>query len=381
MSEVQTVSSDKEFKQRSSEAIKYFFSGSILYWIGLMLYNISPYYKNFVSHNTFNYSVVPEFWRPFLKFTFSILGDNTHACLWRLFYAYLIYAAYIAFFRPKPVNLSEHRPYIFWTVIWRYLKHVSGFIRGDVRPEKNQPWVWESKEKTVLLYFLLKLFYVPIMLNFFFSNFFFLFSSYSNLKASLGSFDAQIKNLYFLILNILLSIDTAIFAFGYLFEIKGKSELRSVDPYFTGWLVALICYPPFNTISGDYIGWGSADYSTFGGPTMTSVVLGIVLILYLIYVWASVALGFKASNLTNRGIVATGPYKYVRHPAYITKNLSWIIMGIPLVQKDWRMVVPLIIWAFIYYLRALTEERHLLADPDYVSYTQKVKYRFIPGVY
>jgi protein-S-isoprenylcysteine O-methyltransferase Ste14 len=33
-----------------------------------------------------------------------------------------------------------------------------------------------------------------------------------------------------------------------------------------------------------------------------------------------------------------------------------------------------------YYIRAITEERHLMADPYYQAYCQQVKYRFIPGV-
>jgi protein-S-isoprenylcysteine O-methyltransferase Ste14 len=38
-------------------------------------------------------------------------------------------------------------------------------------------------------------------------------------------------------------------------------------------------------------------------------------------------------------------------------------------------------WSFIYFLRAITEERHLSNDPEYVAYAQKVRYRFIPGVF
>jgi protein-S-isoprenylcysteine O-methyltransferase Ste14 len=38
-------------------------------------------------------------------------------------------------------------------------------------------------------------------------------------------------------------------------------------------------------------------------------------------------------------------------------------------------------WAFIYYLRAMTEEAHLSADPDYVAYKKEVKYKFIPGIW
>jgi protein-S-isoprenylcysteine O-methyltransferase Ste14 len=38
-------------------------------------------------------------------------------------------------------------------------------------------------------------------------------------------------------------------------------------------------------------------------------------------------------------------------------------------------------WSFIYFLRAVTEERHLSSDPDYLAYCKRVPYRFIPGVF
>ena len=44
-------------------------------------------------------------------------------------------------------------------------------------------------------------------------------------------------------------------------------------------------------------------------------------------------------------------------------------------------LITIAVWAFIYYMRALTEERHLLKDPEYQAYTEKVKYKFIPGLF
>ena len=38
-------------------------------------------------------------------------------------------------------------------------------------------------------------------------------------------------------------------------------------------------------------------------------------------------------------------------------------------------------WNMIYFLRAMTEERHLRADPDYRAYCEHVPYRFIPGIW
>lgn len=56
-------------------------------------------------------------------------------------------------------------------------------------------------------------------------------------------------------------------------------------------------------------------------------------------------------------------------------------MAIPAIQKFGLLaIVSLAAWTFIYFLRALTEERHLLKDQDYVEYVKKVKYMFVPGV-
>jgi protein-S-isoprenylcysteine O-methyltransferase Ste14 len=99
--------------------------------------------------------------------------------------------------------------------------------------------------------------------------------------------------------------------------------------------------------------------------------------LWGIFVWASISLGFKASNLTNRGIVKTGPYCFVRHPAYAVKVLVWFIQGIFFGQFGIFIMAG---FAIIYFLRAWTEERHLSMDPDYVEYMKLVKWRFIPGV-
>ena len=110
---------------------------------------------------------------------------------------------------------------------------------------------------------------------------------------------------------------------------------------------------------------------------------------------ASVALGFRASNLTNRGTVTKWPYSVVRHPAYVSKVSCWWLISIALfvsyftvqdlnlivaLKKSFFMFLSMLGWTAIYYFRALTEERHLIKDPEYQAYTQKVKYRFIPKV-
>jgi len=83
--------------------------------------------------------------------------------------------------------------------------------------------------------------------------------------------------------------------------------------------------------------------------------------------------------LTNRGVVDIGPYKYVRHPAYVSKNFSWWLDNTFVLTNIWASIA-LAMWNVIYVLRTMTEERHLKMDKEYRAYIKKVKYRFIPKV-
>lgn len=196
---------------------------------------------------------------------------------------------------------------------------------------------------------------------------------------------------FWFLFQVILFFDVVFFTFGYLVEHPWlKNEIRSVDPTLLGWGVALACYPPFNGIVGTIMGWGGSEFPQFANPavhvTMNFALLGLM----AIYAYASIALNVKASNLTHRGIIHHGPYKYVRHPAYVCKNAAWWIGTAPAAAAAWEISswgALLVIgstagWTGIYVLRALTEEDHLhKVDSEYDAYCKKVRYRFIPGVY
>ncbi len=230
---------------------------------------------------------------------------------------------------------------------------------------------WEKptqQEKVAILFILVKLFFLPIMINFVFNNL-------GSLMRGWGHW-----HWYPYVLTIMFLIDTFVFALAYAFEFKTvKNVVKSVEPTFLGWAVALICYPPFNVWAGKVIPWGANDYVFFLNQTATLILRIVVIFLLVIYVWATLALGPKASNLTNRGIVWRFPYSVIRHPAYISKNLLWWVTLLPVINI-W-FFLGMAFWSFIYYLRAITEEKHLLADPEYRKYCMKVRWKFIPGVW
>ena len=81
-----------------------------------------------------------------------------------------------------------------------------------------------------------------------------------------------------------------------------------------------------------------------------------------VYAWATVAFGLRFSNLTYRGVITHGPYRFTRHPAYLSKNLFWWSASLPFLVTDGgpveaiRNVVGLSLVSAIYYWRARTEE-------------------------
>ena len=100
----------------------------------------------------------------------------------------------------------------------------------------------------------------------------------------------------------------------------------------------------------------------------------LLVILTGVYAWATIAFGLRFSNLTHRGILTHGPYSWMRHPAYVSKNLFWWLSTLPFfvttdsVDDAIRNTVILALVSGVYGWRAITEERHLRSDSDYQDY-------------
>src|SRR5262245_25561368 len=82
----------------------------------------------------------------------------------------------------------------------------------------------------------------------------------------------------------------------------------------------------------------------------------------------------------NQRVISTGPYSIVRHPMYAAALI--LMLGIPLALGSWWGLlalvpgVPALVW------RILDEERLLKRDlPGYAEYTQRMRFRLIPGLF
>jgi protein-S-isoprenylcysteine O-methyltransferase Ste14 len=176
-------------------------------------------------------------------------------------------------------------------------------------------------------------------------------------------------------------VDEQIGTVGYILTCKPlDAQIRSANPYLAGWLAALICYPPFLLMQGGgplFYQSGTADWAWWlqGQTALLWLWAGLMVTLTGAYAWATVAFGIRFSNLTYRGVLTNGPYRFTRHPAYLAKNLFWWLSTLPFLVTSHsltdavRNTVCLAGVSAIYFWRAKTEERHLLAeDAKYREY-------------
>lgn len=261
-------------------------------------------------------------------------------------------------------------PYIFW--VDRRQGHpediyyqLGGLILGKWREVR---WV---ELKPHLLSWAIKGFFLPLMLSFLAQNLDRLLKNGLHLDTYAQFFVAG--------MNLIFALDVTFGAIGYFLTLRIlDSQIREPDSSAFGWMFTLACYPPFlsvvagsyHTVHGDY-NW--EDW-LIGFPVLYVSWGFLILVCYTIYVWATVCFGCRFSNLTNRGIITYGPYRYVKHPAYISKCLSWWMLSLPFVafatpSLCLQASLLLSIKCSFYWFRAQAEENLLMRDPAYQAYS------------
>lgn len=334
---------------------------------------------------------------PWFRELLSVRVAGRRALVW---YRYI----YLTYLVVGPVIFFGWRPRSLWVSknlrVVGYLGRVTRRLFGSSGQGAKVSLRPSYEETHAMMFLLVKMFYGPLMINSALTGYRAIpqFLEQTQAQRSWGGFFDQG---YMLLVMVVFFLDSALFAVGYHSE-SGlmRNRLRYVETNPLHILVCVCCYPPFNMPTTAFFGPSNRDpYIVFAGdPThpVTWLLRVLAVLSLLLLLSASYSLFTKASNLTNRGIVHWGPYRYIRHPGYLGKNLYWLMTTIPIFFPDtssplfkWSdylgfcvtAVGGLIGWGTIYFLRSITEERFLMRDPDYVAYCRKVKYRFIPGVY
>lgn len=79
-------------------------------------------------------------------------------------------------------------------------------------------------------------------------------------------------------------------------------------------------------------------------------------------------------------VVSTGPYRFVRHPGYA--GALWVYLFTPILLDSAWALVPALLLICILVLRTALEDGTLQEElPGYKEFSQRTRYRLIPGIW
>lgn len=248
---------------------------------------------------------------------------------------------------------------------------------GGILTGQGWPAEWESLAQHARGW-LVKGFFLPLMFAYLTGNLQDWWSA--DLAAARTSFLAFYQSAY----GALIMFDLLFAVVGYTLTLRLlDTHIRSAEPTFLGWGVCILCYQPFwGVLDSSYVGFERDGYYwgdlTENWPIIYFLWGSAILVCMSVYTLATIVFGLRFSNLTHRGIITTGPYRWTKHPAYLSKNLSFWLVSIPMISTDgWLAAMiqsaMLLLVNGIYLARAVTEERHLARDPDYRAYQDYIR--------
>lgn len=298
-------------------------------------------------------------------------------------------AAFVYWLLPE-YHGTYYRPY--WALLERTLPWLAFLaipyliVTRTVAPDSTCPYftigsivlrrpciVDRQRLRTHLLFWLIKMFFLPLMAVSLYHNF--------GALQHLGAVDS-FTSFYSAARTILFTVDLLVAVAGYSLSLRLiGTHCRSCEPTLKGWIVCLVCYQPFRSVTmALYLSYSSGHWQhVMTNPSINVVWGSIMLCLLTVYVLSSVAFGCRFSNLTNRGVVSWGPYAVMKHPAYVSKNLFWWMETVPFLLPGFegvRFCILLIGVNLVYYVRAKTEEAHLMQDASYRDYVSRLKIRY-----
>jgi protein-S-isoprenylcysteine O-methyltransferase Ste14 len=190
-------------------------------------------------------------------------------------------------------------------------------------------------------------------------------------------------------IKLLGTITTIALAISYFSDsVITKNKIKSTDTTPLGILSCILCYYPITILTNKFLFITEETLIPVENQTLLAFLNLFIIIAHVAILIAVLRLGTKSGNLTNRGIETKFPYNIVRHPEYSMQIFYIILTTIPLLlYTDTSIVEKILIicatscWIYLYYLRAITEERHLIKDEEYKNYCSKTKFRFIPKIF
>lgn len=136
--------------------------------------------------------------------------------------------------------------------------------------------------------------------------------------------------------------------------------------FVAGWDLGHINFLPLGM---EYLGLGMVLY-------LTSVVLVVWSLIQNPYFEASV----RIQKERGQRVIDSGPYRLVRHPGYLS-GILWH-MALPMILGSGLALIYSILIIIILIIRTYLEDETLKSELEgYKSYTEKTRYRILPGIW
>ncbi|MFN2282831.1 MAG: methyltransferase family protein [Anaerolineae bacterium] len=113
----------------------------------------------------------------------------------------------------------------------------------------------------------------------------------------------------------------------------------------------------------------TASRTTLFTESVPLLLLGIVLVIAGNWLWISASIRLRKAT-TLHAIAAEGPYKYIRHPIYVSIYL--LSLGLGCIFFAWLWFGVLLAFVPLWYLECMEEERQMMKiyGEEYVAYQQ-----------
>jgi protein-S-isoprenylcysteine O-methyltransferase Ste14 len=144
-------------------------------------------------------------------------------------------------------------------------------------------------------------------------------------------------------------------------------------------LTGMLLMPAVAGLDVGRYGWSSLGW-VYVIPGFTFFVLGAVLITWAMIVNRHFEPTVRIQKDRGHEVVSTGPYRFVRHPGYLS-GVLWM-SSIPLIIGSLYAFIPLTLYSAMLFLRTYLEDKTLREElPGYAEYAERVKFRLIPWIW
>ena len=144
-------------------------------------------------------------------------------------------------------------------------------------------------------------------------------------------------------------------------------------------LMGMLLIPAVAGLDLGRYGWSSLDI-IYVVPGFVLFILGAVLITWAMIVNRYFESTVRIQEDRDHEVVSTGPYRFVRHPGYLS-GILWM-SSVPLILGSLYTLLPVMIYSVMMILRTHLEDRTLRDElPGYAEYAERVRFRLVPWVW